>query len=154
MGCKIVNMKRIKEFKPCEELTPADFERHPAWTFDLARAEKEPEADETWVRPATFRNPPKDTDVLFIRAELKTAEGTTIPGSLLVRFEAGKAQVQALVALRPRYLALGLDSGRVADWAKKELRKSLPKALKWFPIAYRAVLRAGSREITFTGQAG
>jgi hypothetical protein len=149
-----LDMKRSKEFKPCDQLTLADLEKHPVWTFNLERAEAEPEADETWVWPETFQKKPKNTDVLFLRAELRTAEGKMAPGALLVRFEGGKAETQALALLHPKYLALGLDGEKLVDWAKEALKKLQPKSSKWLPITYKAVMPVGSKEITFSGQAG
>ena len=146
-------MKPAKEFKPCDELTPPDLEKHPVWTFDLERAGEDPEADETWVRPVGFRKPPKDTDCLFLRAELTTSTGETLPGVLILRFEQGKAETQAIALLRPKYLALNLDGVKLDDRAKKALAELKPGGLEWLPMAYKAVLPVGLRRITFSGQA-
>ncbi|HUR39286.1 MAG TPA: hypothetical protein VM222_07320 [Planctomycetota bacterium] len=146
-------MKAASEFKPCDGWTPADFEKHPVRTFDLDSAEEDPEADETWVRPVRFLKRPKDTDCLFLRAELKTSGGETLPGALSVQLDQGRSETQAIALLRPNYLCLDLVGEKLSDRAKQDLAKVKPGGLEWLPIAYKAVLPIGLRRIPFSGQA-
>ena len=85
-------------FKPCDELTPEDFERHPVWGFDLAMEGHHEDADETWVRPYKYRAVPKRSDVLFLRA---TMNGK--PATVCARFERGKLTFEGAARLVPRY---------------------------------------------------
>jgi hypothetical protein len=132
-------------------LTLQDFERHPLWGFDLDLAEEDPEADETWVCPKVLKFSPKNTDVLFLRAELRTADGKGMPGCLLLRYEGGKPEIQAVALLTPRYLPLGPAGVTFVDWAREDLEKAYPKSAAWFPVSYTASLRAGFKSIPFSG---
>lgn len=145
-------MSKAKAFKACDALTPEDFERHPVWTFDVGLGERHPEADETWVRPAEFRRMPSTTDVLFLRADIRTSKGHVEPGALLLRFEKGEAEVQALALLRPAYLPLDLDGMSISARSRKALREAAPKLWKERPLEVDAILPAGSKTLRLSGR--
>lgn len=137
----------MDDWKPCDALTEADFERHPLWGYDVERAESDPDSDEAFVRPYAFDAAPGDTDVLFGRAQLRTSAGDVVPGAVLFVFEGGRPVVGGVALLKPSYLALGLEKGRVTD----EDREELPDGT--LPLAYEAAVDVGGRPIRLAGAA-
>ncbi|HZN61465.1 MAG TPA: hypothetical protein VFC90_03580 [Planctomycetota bacterium] len=146
-------MPKKAPFKPCQELTPADFDQFPIWGFDLARAESDPKADETWVSPVQFKNVPKFSDGLFVGAEIAAADGSPVPGAVCLRFGNGKPQVEGLAILGPQYCFLFLDGKKVGEETKRALKKSHRPSTKWFPITFRAAIKCGSKQVTISGSA-
>ena len=143
-------MGRPKDFKPLDDLSARDFEKHPVWGFDLDLGESIPEADETWVRPMTFSKVPRDTDDLFVRAELTLSDGAREPGLLCLRYEKSKPLIEGLALLNPEYAFLGLQGDLLDESAKKQLREVRPELLKKLPLAYVATLPVGSKEVRFS----
>lgn len=137
-------------WKPSDALTAADFERHPLWGYDVERAGNDPASDETWVRPYTLEAEPRDSDLLFARARLRTSGGDVVPGAVLFVFEGGRAKVAGLAVLEPSWLAVGLAQGRVTDEERGDLEDVLPGAL---PLAYEGAAAVGPREIRLAGAA-
>lgn len=138
----------MTDWKSCDELTPADFERHPLWGYDVARAEADPASDETWVRPYAFEAEPQESDVLFAGARLRTSGGDVVAGAVLFVFERGRPRVAGVAVLEPSYLAVGLSEGKVAPEDREDLEDVVPDAL---PLAYEATLRVGGRELRLAG---
>ena len=138
----------MTDWKSCDELTAADFERHPLWGYDVERAEQDPASDETWVRPYAFDAEPQETDVLFARARLRTSGGDVVPGVLLFVFDGGRPHVAGVAVLEPSYLAVGLADGRVTAEDREDLHAVLPGAL---PLAYEATVAVGSRDLRLAG---
>lgn len=133
-------------WKPSDALTPADFEAHPLWGYDVARAEGDPDSDESWVRPYVLAAAPAESDLLFAKARLRTSEGEVLPGAVLFVFEGGRPRVAGFALLEPSYLAVGLTRGRVTD----EEREELPLKL---PLAYEAAVEVGGVELRLSGSA-
>jgi hypothetical protein len=141
---------RPKDFKPLDDLSLRDFEKHPVWGFDLDLGESIPEADETWVRPFTFRRVPRNSDDLFIRAEFTMSDGARRPGLLCVRYEGGKATVGGLALMEP-YVFLGLRGDEFDDRTRQELRRERPEFFEALPLSYVATLRVGLKKVAFSG---
>lgn len=137
----------MEDWKPCDALTPADFDRHPLWGYDAERAENDPDSDDAWVRPYVLDAAPEESDVLFARARLRTSGGDTVPGAVLFVFEGGRPKVGGVALLEPSYLAAGLAQGRVTD----EEREDLPPDT--LPLAYEGTVAVGGREIRLSGAA-
>lgn len=140
----------MADWKPCDALTADDFERHPLWGYDAARADEDPEADETWVRPVTLAEAPGDSDTLFARGSLRAADGESLPGAVLFAFEGGRPVVGALALLRPSYFAFGVSRGEVTAEDREDLAGVRPGLL---PLAYEAVVEAGGRPLRLAGAA-
>ena len=138
----------MTDWKSCDELTVADFERHPLWGYDVERAEQDPASDETWVRPYVFEAEPQDTDLLFAAARLRTSGGDVIPGAVLFVFEQGRPHVAGVAVLEPSYLAVGFSEGQVTPDDRQDLDDLVPGAL---PLAYEATVSAGGRPVRLAG---
>ncbi len=138
----------MSDWKSCDELTTADFERHPLWGYDVDRAGQDPASDETWVRSYTFETEPPESDLLFARARLRTSGGDVVPGVVLFVFESGRPHVAGVAVLEPSYLAVGLAEGQVTAEDREDLEGVLPGAL---PLAYEASVSVGSRELRLAG---
>lgn len=134
------------DWKPSDELTPEDFERHPLWGYDVEKAEQDPESDESWVRPYVLDTEPPDSDLLFARARLRTSEGDVLPGAVLFVFEGGRTKIAGVALLKPAFLAAGLVGGRVTAEDREELGELLP-------LAFEATVPLGSRELRLSGVA-
>jgi hypothetical protein len=137
----------VDDWKPCDTLTPEDFDRHPLWGYDAERAEGDPESDEAWVRPYVLDAAPDESDVFFARARLRTSAGDAVAGAVLFVFEGGTPKVGGIALLKPAYLAAGLAQGRVTDEDREELP---PDTL---PLAYEGTVAVGGREIRLSGSA-
>jgi hypothetical protein len=138
-----------REFKPCDELTPEDFQRHPIWGFDLQAAEEDDDADETWVRPYTFDQVPESTDDLFVAARLQGSDHAIFPGALVLNFDDSLPQVSGIVILQPTYLSLSVQGESIGEWDRPELAQ-LP-ALKP-PVHYQATLSIAQATFEFSGK--
>ena len=138
----------MADWKSCDDLTAADFERHPLWAFDASRAEEDPEADDSWVRPFVLSGTPSDTDTLLARATLRGADGQTLPGAVLFAFEKGRPVVGALALLEPSYFAFGVSRGEVTPEDREDLREVRPGLL---PLAYEAVVDAAAGPLRLSG---
>ena len=138
----------MADWKSCDALTPTDFERHPLWGFDAPRAEEDPEADETWVRPLVLAEAPADSDTLFARASIRASDGDSLPGAVLFAFEGGRPVVGALALLQPAYFAFGVSRGEVIAEDREDL-KSVRAGL--LPLAYEAVVDVGGRPLRLSG---
>ncbi|HYF00112.1 MAG TPA: hypothetical protein VEJ18_14425 [Planctomycetota bacterium] len=138
----------MADWKSCDALTRADFERHPLWAFDPSRAEEDPEADDSWVRPFELRETPPESDTLLARATLRAADGQAVPGAVLFAFEKGRAVVGALALLEPSYFAFGVSGGEVPPEDREDLKEVRPGLL---PLAYEAVVDAGARPLRLSG---
>jgi hypothetical protein len=138
----------MTDWKSCDELTAADFERHPLWGYDAGRVEQDPASDETWVRPYVLDAEPEETDLLFARARLRMSGGDVVPGAVLFVFERGRPRVAGVAVLEPSYLAVGLAEGRVTPEDREDLEDLVPGAL---PLAYEASVTAGGRDVRLAG---
>lgn len=138
------------DWKPGDELRSPDFDRHPLWGYDAARAEGDPAADDAWVRPYVLEAAPADSDVLFVRGRLRLSTGDVVPGAVLFAFSGGRPVVAGFALLEPSYFAMGLAEGRVTDEDRADLEEILPGAL---PLAYEATLSVGGRELRLSGAA-
>lgn len=133
-------------WKPSDELTAEDFEAHPLWGYDVERAEKDPDSDDAWVRPYTLDAAPAESDVLFARATLRTADNEVLPAAVLFVFDGGRPRVAGFAFLEPAYLAVGLENGRITDDDREDLDVELP-------LAYEASVAVGGRELRLSGAA-
>ena len=138
-------------WKPSDALTPADFEAHPLWGYDVDRASQDPESDEAWVRPYALDSTPDESDPLFARAKLRTSKGDVLRGAVLFVFEKGRPRVAGVALLEPAYLAAGLAQGRVTEDDREELEALVPGAL---PLAFDGSVSVGGRELRLSGSAG
>jgi hypothetical protein len=81
------------ELKQFGDLTPADFERHPAWISCHGQDEGEPwydETDEATFRPWTGALPADPSEgMLLVRASLKLRDGSVYRGFLTPAFKEG-----------------------------------------------------------------
>jgi hypothetical protein len=135
-------------WKPSDALTPADFEAHPLWGYDAARAAQDPESDEAWVRPYALDSTPAESDLLFGGGTLRTGKGDVLRGAVLFVFEGGRPRVAGVALLEPSYLALGFFKGKVTEDDREELEAVLPGAL---PLAYEASVDVAGRAIRLSG---
>lgn len=138
----------MADWKSCDALIATDFERHPLWGFDVPRADEDPEADETWVRPFVLSAPPEESDTFLARATLRGSDGQAVPGAVLFAFEKGQAVVGGLALLEPSYFAFGVSRGEVTPEDREDLRDVHPGLL---PVAYEAVVEAGPRPLRLSG---
>ncbi len=138
------------DWKAGDELTAADFDRHPLWGYDAERAAGEPDADDAWVRPYVLDAAPAESDVLFVRGRLRLATGDVVAGVVLFAFSEGRPCVAGFALLEPSYFAVGLAEGRVTDEDRADLELLLPGAL---PLAYEATVAVGGRELRLSGAA-
>ncbi len=121
-------------WKPCDHLEPADFVKHPVWTFDPVRASRGG-ADETWVRPVGYRGFDCVDDELFVRATVTDRDGELVEGAILcarlARFDRVKRRskpgpfVDGFVLLLPEYRAFAVKGGRLAEKPPPDLRMPL-----------------------------
>lgn len=112
--------KKAEIWKPCDELTPDDFERSAIWGFDLRRSrdvgavlrrkEDYRAPDETFVRPMAPRDSSEIKDPFFLQAMFRTpGQSSPFPGAIALRFttdpitmkRAVLPTVEAVVLLRP-----------------------------------------------------
>lgn len=142
-----------RDWKPCQELTPADLQRHPVWGFDLDKAESGPETDETWVRPWKLGRVPVNSDTLFVAANIRGRGGTTIPGCMCLRFERRVVVLQGLVFLSPRYVAttLGRAEGRLSAQDRRWLRKEADGVFRLLPLEYFLDIPIGADVLRLEG---
>jgi hypothetical protein len=136
------------DWKPQDELTAADFDRAPLWGYDPAKAEGDPDSDESWVRPWRFAEPPDFSDLLFVKAKLRTAGNDVLPGAVLFLFEEGVPKVAGLALLEPSVFIIGLENGQVTPDDRADLKDLHPGAL---PMAYEAELTLGGRALRLAG---
>ena len=145
--------KKVDIWKPCDELTPDDFERSAIWGFDLRRSrdvsavlrrkEDYRAPDETFVRPMAPRDSSEVKDAIFLQATLRTpAQAGTFQGAIALRFStdpitmkrAELPTVEAVVLLRP-YASFAVFEGTLGT---EEVNHDL-------------VLRTASAEVTQRG---
>jgi hypothetical protein len=138
----------MNDWKAQDELTAADFDRAPLWGYDAAKAEEDPESDESWVRPWRFAEPPDFSDLLFVKAKLRTAKNDVLAGAVLFLFEEGSPKVAGLALLEPSLLILGLENGKVTPDDRADLQQVHPGAV---PLAYEASLSLGARTFRLSG---
>lgn len=138
----------MADWKSCDALTATDFDQHPLWGFDASRADEDPDADETWVRPLVLAEAPSGSDTLLARASLRGADGRAEPGAVLFAFEGGRPVVGALALLEPSYFAFGVSRGEVTPEDREDLREVRPGLL---PLAYEAAVEVGPRTLRLSG---
>jgi hypothetical protein len=137
------------EFKPCDRLTPDDFEAYPLWGFDVSMEGSSEGADETWVRPFEYRSLPKASDVLFAAAKLKAGAHPPQDGALTFRVVRARLEVDACVLLQPKYCAISLH---LTDTQRSYLQSALGDSFpSYFPIAYETTIRFGKERFPVSG---
>jgi hypothetical protein len=136
--------------KPLDALRARDFARFPIWGFDPS-LESSHGLDETAVRPYVLESAPRASDVLFVRARLKTANGVQKAGAVYFRFSRGRPAKVSVSLLEP-YRALVHDGrGRIDTCDLPHIKKGHPGAEKFFPLRYDAQFRIGGQEFRLAG---
>jgi hypothetical protein len=127
--------KKADIWKPCDELTPDDFERSAIWGFDLRRSrdagavlrrkEDYRAPDETFVRPMAPRDSSEIKDAIFLQATLRTpAQASPFAGAIALRFASDPITMkrsmlptlEAVVLLRP-YASFAVFEGTIGTEA-------------------------------------
>jgi hypothetical protein len=142
-------MAKVGRLKPCDKLTPEDFEAYPIWGFDVSMEGTIEGADETWVRPYEHRTVPNSSDVLFAAAKLKAGSHPPQDGALLFRIVRAKPEIDGCVLLQPRYCAISFSLTEAQrSYLKWALGDSFPS---YFPITYEATIQLGEKHFPVSG---